>query len=58
MEWDELTVFEKILLLGTLLGNGTIMRKNSKAAPKNGLQYREHFSVKQIAETNERPSSL
>ncbi len=48
MEWDELTVFEKSLLLGTLLGDGTITRTNSKVAPKNGLQYREHFSVKQM----------
>ncbi|WP_161568888.1 hypothetical protein [Exiguobacterium sp. SL-9] len=47
MEWDELTAFEKSLLLGILLGDGTITRTNTKSAPKNGLQYREHFSVKQ-----------
>ncbi len=48
MEWDELTVFEKSLLLGTLLGDGTITRSKAKVTPKNGLQYREHFSVKQM----------
>lgn len=48
MEWNELTVFEKSLLLGTLLGDGAIRRTNAKVTPKNGLQYREHFSVKQM----------
>lgn len=48
MKWEELTVFEKSLLLGTLLGDGTITRTKAKMAPKNGLQYREHFSVKQM----------
>ena len=49
MKWDDLTSFEKSLLLGTLLGDGTIARTRSKNLPKNGLQYREHFSVKQMA---------
>ena len=48
MKWEELTVFEKSLLLGTLLGDGTIARTKSKSIPKKGLQYREHFSVKQM----------
>jgi len=48
MEWDDLTVFEKSLLLGTLLGDGTIARTKAKLIPKKGLQYREHFSVKQM----------
>lgn len=49
MKWEELTVFEKSLLLGTLLGDGTIARTKAKQIPKKGLQYREHFSVKQMA---------
>lgn len=48
VKWEELTVFEKSLLLGTLLGDGTIARTKSKSIPKKGLQYREHFSVKQM----------
>lgn len=48
MKWDDLTVFEKSLLLGTLLGDGTIARTKAKLIPKKGLQYREHFSVKQM----------
>lgn len=48
MKWEELTVFEKSLLLGTVLGNGTIARTKSKQIPKKDLKYREHFSVKQM----------
>lgn len=48
MLWEELTVFEKSLLLGTLLGDGTIARTKSKTVPRKGLQYLEHFSVKQM----------
>lgn len=48
MLWEELTVFEKSLLLGSVLGDGTIARTRSKSIPKQGLQYREHFSVQQM----------
>lgn len=48
MKWEELTVFEKSLLLGTLVGDRTIARTKAKQISKRVLQYREHFSVKQM----------
>ena len=47
MKWDELTTYEKSLLLGTLLGDGHISI-HKKKYPNANLRYGEHFSIKQL----------
>lgn len=47
MRWEELTTYEKSLLLGTLLGDGHI-GTHKKKYPNSNLHYGEHFSIKQL----------
>lgn len=47
VRWEELTTYEKSLLLGTLLGDGHISM-HKKKYPNANLRYGEHFSLKQL----------